>query len=184
MKTSDVYKRLRRVSKTFLIAICCFIVALGIFVLWGFRPIEKCDFKAEIEMLTSNIRSHFQKSLDYHGLNTAYVLQNGLVPKKMVRKDKIFSKSKTEILIGKDLKGSTVLPFERHFAIIYVNINKNRCIELLSSQFEADFGLSGISVANDKLYELTYGGELSLPVHEQDAQNYCRTKNTVMLVFE
>jgi len=170
--------------KEFLALVCALVIGLLILIFWLFKPQSAVDFKPEIESLTEAVRTHFQRNIDYHGLNTAYVIKNALAPKEMVRVDKLFGKSKSEVLVGKDMKGSTVLVFEKKFAVTYLNLNKKNCLALLTTEFEASSGLEGISVSNDNLYELTYGGKFSLPVNKQDAQNYCKAKNTVMLIFE
>lgn len=184
MKPSDVYKNLHLSSKSFLAFVCFLSVGLIALLFWLFKPASEFDFKPEIEMLTTAIRTHFQKNIDYHGLNTAYVLEKELAPKEMVRVGKLFSKSNSEILVGKDMKGNTALAFEKTFALTYLNLNKSKCLSLLTTDFNADSGLVSITVSNNKFYELTYGGELSLPVSRQKALNYCKAKNTVMLVFE
>ena len=184
MNLTEILKSAHIKPKEFLALACALAVGLLFLVFWLFKPQADVDFKPEIENLTDTIRTHFQRNIDYHGLNTAYVIKNALAPKEMVRVDKLFGKSKSEVLVGKDMKGSTVLVFEKNFAVTYLNLNKKNCVALLTTEFEASSGLEGISVSNGNLYELTYGGKFSLPVNRQDAQKYCKAKNTVMLVFE
>lgn len=182
MNLTDMYKNFHLKSKEFLV--CLFIVGLFLLLFWIFKPQSTIDFKTEIENLNNAVRVHFQRNIDYHGLNTAYVIKNALAPKEMIRKDKLFSKSKSEILVGKDIKGSVVLAFQKTFAVTYLNLNKANCVALLTTDFGASSGLESISVSNNNLIELSYGGKFSLPVNKQDAQSYCKAKNTVMLVFE
>jgi hypothetical protein len=117
-------------------------------------------------------------------LNTDYVIEHNLAPKELIRTGKLFSKNFAEILVGKDIKGNPVAAFERTFALTYLNLNQKKCQALLLTEFPPEFGLSGISVLNDKLYEFSYGSQLSLPVSEKNAKLCCKNKNTVMLVFE
>lgn len=184
MKTTDVYQKLRLSSKSFLALVCILGIGLVFLLFWSFKPVNVADFNSEIHNLTLAVRSHFQKNIDYRGLDTAYVIEQKLSPKEMVRIGKLFGKSNSEILIGRDMKGNTVAAFEKTFAVTYLNLNKAKCLSLLTTDFNADSGLVSIAVSNNKLYELTYGGELSLPVSKEDAQSYCKAKNTVMLVFE
>jgi hypothetical protein len=184
MKLTDVYQNLRLSSKSFLALVCVLFVGLVFLLVWLFKPVAVTDFKPEIHDLTAAIRVHFQKNIDYQGLDTAYVIEQKLSPKEMIRIGKLFSKSNSEILIGRDMKGNPVAAFEKTFAVTYLNLSKAKCLSLLTSDFSADSGLVSIAVSNDKLYELTYGGELSLPVSQDKALEYCKAKNTVMLIFE
>ena len=184
MKLTDVYQKLRLSSKSFLAFVGVLVIGLFFLLFWLFRPADTADFTSEIHNLTVTVRTHFQKNIDYRGLDTAYVIEQKLSPKEMVRVGKLFGKSNSEILIGRDMKGKTVAAFEKTFAVTYLNLNKAKCLSLLTTDFNVDSGLVSIAVSNDKLYELTYGGELSLPVNPQKALEYCKAKNTVMLVFE
>lgn len=184
MTFSDICKSLHLSSKSFLVAVCVFFIALMLLLFWLFKPAASVDFKSEIQTITASVRTHFQKNVDYRGLDTAYVINQHIVPKEFVRAGKLFSKNNAEILIGKDTKGSTVSIFEKTFGITYLNLNQKKCIQLLLSDFSSESGLTGIFVSNDNFYELSYGGNLSLPVSEQAAQSYCKNKNTVMLIFE
>lgn len=184
MKPNDIYKNLRLSSKSFLALVCILGIGLVFLLFWLFKPAPAIDFKPEIHDLTTAVRTHFQKNIDYRGLNTAYVIEQNLAKKEIVRVGKLFSKSNSEILVGRDIKGNTVGAFEKTFTVTYLNLNKVRCLSLLTTDFHADSGLVSIAVSNDKLYELTYGGELSLPVSKEKASEYCKAKNTVMLTFE
>lgn len=184
MNLMNIKKNIHLKSKDFLILICVFIFFLFFTLFWLFKPASKVDFKSEITILTVPVRTHFQKNPDYRGLDAAYVIKNTLAPKEMVRLNKLFSKSKAEILIGRDINGNSVAPFEKTFTLTYLNLNKKNCSALLTTNFDASSGLESISVSNDNFYEFTYGGELSLPINSKDAQTYCKPKNTVMLRFE
>ena len=102
----------------------------------------------------------------------------------MIRINKIFSKNASEILIGGDLNGRTVMPFEKSFGIIYTNLDHQKCIHVLTTKFDVSSGLTGVTVSNDDVFEFTYGGVLNLPVSQEAAQTHCRAKNTVMFTFE
>lgn len=184
MNLTDIKKNIHLKSKDFLILVCVFIFLLFFVLFWIFKPAGKVDFKSEITILTAPVRTHFQKNPDYRGLSTAYIIKNALAPKDMIRRNKLYGKSKAEILIGRDINGNAVAPFEKTFTLTYLNLNKKNCLDLLTTDFDASSGLESISVSNDKFYEFTYGGELSLPINSEDAQTYCKQKNTVMLRFE
>ena len=184
MNIKNACKNLRITAKTILILCCCLLGGIFFVVFLLLKPVPQTDFKTEIQMLTSNIRAHFQRQFDYRALNTSYAVKNNLVPKDMVHLNKIFSSHTNEIIIGRDSHGNAVFPLEKHFVITYTNLNKNKCIMLLTSDFDASFGLENITVSNDKFYELTYGGTFPLPVTQKAAQKYCRTKNNIMLAFE
>lgn len=184
MNLTDIKKNIHLKSKDVAILVCIFVFCLFFILFWLFKPTGQVDFKSEIAILTTSVRAHFQKNPDYRGLDTAYVVKNTLAPKEMIRLNKLYGKSKTEILIGRDINGNTVMPFEKTFTLIYLNLNKKNCLALLATDFDASSGLESISVSNDSFYEFTYGGELSLPISQQNAQTYCKTKNTVMLRFE
>lgn len=184
MNLTDITKNIRLKSRDFLILVCVFVCALVVLLVWLFKPAAAPDFKSEIANLITPLRAHFQKDTDYRGLDTAYVIKNTLAPKQMVRLGKLFGKSKAEILIGRDINGNTILPFEKTFTLTYLNLSKKNCLALLKTNFDASSGLESISVSNDRFYEFTYGGELSLPIKPEIVQDYCKTKNTVSLRFE
>ena len=163
-------------------AVACFIVIIFMFLF--LKSSSSPDFKTELENLSSAVRAYFQQQVDYRGLDTAFVVKKQIVPQDMVRKNKIFSKNKAEILIGGDVNGQAVAPFSKNFGIIYLNLNRKKCQEILTTKLDVSAGLTSINILNEDNYSLSYGGEFKLPVSKERAKQYCKAVNTVMFVFE
>ncbi|MBR2299783.1 MAG: hypothetical protein IJ870_04330 [Alphaproteobacteria bacterium] len=185
MNTFGGIKKIRLTSNAFLGLIGVFVVAFSILllVLLSKKPSE-LSADSELKSISRNIRQHFQRDADYRGLNTAYALENNIVPKPLIRANKIFSALGAEILIGADLSGRPIAPFENTFGIIYKNLNAKKCETLISSEFDAASGLVAITVSNEKSSEFSYGGNPALPVSKKAAEETCSAKNTVMFTFE
>ena len=146
---------------------------------------QPTSIKTELQTLTQNIRREYQKNLNYRGLNTLVSIENKLIPAYMVRNGKIFSRIKSEILIGRNEAGDTLLASDTFFSISYLNVNQSKCVSMVSEPFEISLGLSNIQILTpEKSYEFSYGGELPLPLSKQDAFQYCQHKNTVVFSFE
>lgn len=179
------FKKIRLTSNQF-IGLVCALAALVVCLACVFflKPEKKIDFSQELKTISASVRKHYQKNIDYRGLETKVIADDKVLPQKMVRNGKIYSAFKGEILLGRNLKGDAVLPFETFFNITYLNINRLKCESLITSVFDETSGLTGITVSNEKLYEFTYGGELPLPVSAQKAKEVCASKNDVMFTFE
>jgi len=152
-----------------------------------FSATSKKDENAqeELRLITQNIRKHYQKSIDYRGLDTSVALEKNLIPMQMVRKGKIYSRLKNEIVIGADEKGTAVAPAGAFFSVSYMGINQKKCVRLISEPFDISLGLVSIrllTAQGERVF--SYGGEFSLPVLTQDALKFCQNKNTVVLTFE
>lgn len=176
-------------SKTFLGAVMGFIVLVVLILCfifyYNFASNKEENILPELQAITQAVRTHYQKNIDYRGLNNQIILKENLLPKFMIRNNKIFSLLKKEILIGRDEKGSTLLPFDNFFSVAYVNVDKNMCIRLASQIFDIESGLISIAIKEkDNFYKFTYGDELSLPIKKDIAQKYCSKQNTVIFSFE
>ena len=184
MNLTNIFQNIRLKPKDVLILASVLLIGVFILLYFLFKQDSADNFKSEIEGLTKSVRTHFQKSIDYHGLNTQYVIKNAIAPKEMIRANKLFSKSQNQIFVGRDIKGNPVGVFEKSFGITYLNLNQKKCHELLLTEFSEQSGLIGILLSNEKLYEFSYGGTPALPVTQDAARSYCQNKNTIMLTFE
>lgn len=185
MKTTFGNKHFHLSSNAFLGIVCA--VAIGLFLLLFFllKPSQTTGVVDEISNISQNIRTHFQKKMDYRGLDTNFAIKNNIVTPEKIRANKIYSKNRSEILIGRDTAGNAVMPTQSLFGITYLNLDRNKCKKMLTSKFDASFGLVSITLENeDSSYEFTYGGSLPLPVSSENAKKYCGAKNTVMFTFE
>lgn len=184
MKIKD-YLLKAHISSNLFWGICALAAVIFCLILF-FVLKNSSDFniQAELSSLTQNIHKHYQKNPDYRGLNTSFAVQNKIIPLSMTRNDKIYSVSKSEILIGKNIKGESLLPMDRFFNITYLRINKKECLKIAAADFDQDSGLIGITIQNKETYVFTYGGELTLPLSQEEALRYCDPQNTIMFTFE
>ncbi|MBR6327601.1 MAG: hypothetical protein IKR60_01850 [Alphaproteobacteria bacterium] len=159
-----------------------FIVILMVYMLG--KSSEQHNLTTEALDISRTIRTAFQAKPDYRGLNNAYLIEHTLLEPSLIRQNKIFSRFQSEILIGRDEQGHSAIAGDTHFVITYKNIDRRKCLTLLSSDFDATSGLNAIKLINDNTYDLTYGGELSLPVSKGKADTLCRARNTLVLIFE
>lgn len=173
------------ISPNIFLGICCGIaVVLCLTLFFSLRSSTDFNIQTELENLTKSVRQYYQKSPDYRGLDTSFAVQNKIIPLSMVRHQKIYSFSKSEILIGKDTTGQTLLPMDRSFGVTYLRLNKKDCLKIAETHFDQTSGLVEITVQNEKAYTFTYGGELALPFSQDDAIHYCGHQNTVTFTFE
>ena len=121
MNLKTGYKKLRITSSVFLVLVCAVVFCALVIFFFLIKSNKKTDISAEITALNNSIRTHYQKSIDYRGLNTSFALENGIVPAFMSRHNKIFSTLKTEILIGRDASGNTIMPMESFFNIFVLD---------------------------------------------------------------
>ena len=185
MKTIFGNKRFQLSSNAFLGIVCAVAIALFLLLFFLLKPSQTVGVTDEIQTLTQNIRAHFQKSMDYRGLNTEFAIKNALVAPTQIRGGKIYSKNRSEILIGRDSSGSAVMPTETFFSLSYLNLDRNVCKKILTSKFEPAIGLVSVKVENEETpAEFTYGGTLGLPVSDENAKKYCGAKNAVVFTFE
>lgn len=174
-------------SKKSLWAVLAIVAGIMFFLGLFFSGASKKDESAlqELQVMTQNIRKHYQKSIDYRGLDTNALLEKNLIPAQMVRKGKIYSCLKNEIVIGSDEKGTAVGPAGTFFSISYIGVNQKKCARLISEPFDISLGLVSIrllTAQGERVF--SYGGEFSLPVSKQDALKFCQNKNTIVLTFE
>ncbi len=145
---------------------------------------QKKEILPELRLITDSIRNHYQKKPTYAGLNTLTVLEEKIVPAYMIRNNKIFSRLKNEILVGRDEIGSTSIASDTDFSLIYLNMNQNKCVNAVTEAFGISLGLKSIQILNQNRYEFSYGTDLNLPIKKQDALKYCQAKNTIVFTFE
>jgi len=184
MRLPNNLKKIRLTSNAFLALVIIAAVSLFVVLLLLIKPASVPNASDELLALSSSVRKYYQKQMDYRGLNTSLAVEKGIVPKKLVHSKKIFSINGSEIILGADVRGSTIPPFVATFGVTYKNLDAKKCQNLLSSNFEASSGLSDITLLNDKTIIFTYGGQYPLPVSQKDAKKYCTTKNTIMFTFE
>lgn len=162
------------------------ILAFGLFLLIFLllKSPASTGVSDEIKSITQAIRKHYQKQIDYRGLNTASAIKENIIPLQMIRSNKVFSKNSSEILIGSDIEGNIISPFVNTFSVVYKNLNKQKCQNVLLTTFDETSGLLSITVSNKEIYEFTYGGDMTLPISKEAAKKYCTVKNDVMFTFE
>ncbi|HCU59306.1 MAG TPA: hypothetical protein DIC64_04925 [Alphaproteobacteria bacterium] len=185
MNLTGGFKKIHLTPNAFLALVLAIAVGLIILLVLLLHPssVQKVE-NTELQSISRSVRQHFQKKLDYRGLNTAYALENGIIPAQMARASKVFSSLSCEIIIGGDINGRTVAPFENTFNVVYKNLDAQKCQDLITSKFDAAAGLKSITVSNKNSYEFSYGGNLALPVSERAAKEHCSARNTVMFTFE
>ena len=169
------------------LAAACGVVLIFIVVIVCFLKGGSHDQNAlslEALKISQDVRSAFTSKPDYRGLNNDYIISHKIISPSLIRQNKIFSRFQSEIKIGRDEKGNTSIAGDYHFALTYQNLNRRKCIALLTSPFSADSGLVSIVLKNDKSHEFTYGGEHTLPVAKNSADTFCKTKNSITLSFE
>ena len=138
-------------------------------------------------ILAENIRKQYTKKPDYWGLSTQSIIQNGIVPKSMLRNDKLFSSIAKETLVGADVDGNMVMPGTRSFYIIYKGLSQKNCVDMASYPMSEQnkLGLLSVTIVNEQNEVVfQWGGEYSLPIDKASAAKICRNNNIILWNFE
>ena len=143
---------------------------------------------AELEQLTSNIRSYYQNRPDYWGLSTQMVLDKNIYPNKMLKNGSLIGYFGNPVLVGNGSNADVLMPGARNFDIIYRDLNKKQCIGLASFKFDPKFwlGVNGISIINSDVNQFfTWDDQkYSLPIQKNMAKDSCKGKNTIIWHYE
>ncbi len=159
----------------------CLLVLLGSFFSLSNNDLLLSD---ELKNITNNVRGAFQKKPDYRGLDNTYAIENNIVSKSLVRNGKIFSRSRSQIIIGRDETGKMLRAGDNFFTISYKNLNMKKCVVLASTNFDVSDGLVQIVIQNNAETVFAYGQENNLPVTKERVQQACRSDNIVSFRFE
>lgn len=142
----------------------------------------------ELSELTENIHDNFKQKPDYWGLNTKYVIENGLAANLKVKDDTIFSILGNEILVGSDENGNIAMPGTQSFSIVYKDISRKNCVILASYNLDyaEKIGLLSITIKNVReTKEFSWGGNNELPINVNQAKDNClSSENTIIWTFK
>lgn len=174
-------------NKKFIFGVLVFAV-LFVVLLISFPDVDK-NAKLTANQLISladNIRNHYKIKPNYWGLNTAYALENNIIPASMLRNGKIINELGQPVLIGFGKNGDTVMPGVRGFDIIFENVNKKACMLLMSHSFdnEQKLALNNITLLNSQEVAFSWSGEYVFPLSLLEARKMCENKNKIIWSFE
>jgi len=193
MKAKDLYLKLKNIifmHKYFCLATVFFILLLIASGFWIFGGNIKGSEEAakEIVELSQNIRKHYQNRPDFWGLNTQMVLDKKIYPNKMLQNEKLTGFFGNPVQIGNGASAEVLMPGARNFDIIYTELNKAQCKELLTFEFGSDFwlGVRGISVISDgNEHSFSWNSkENTLPISKRKAALVCKENSNIIWHFE
>ncbi|MBQ8870129.1 MAG: hypothetical protein IJ019_01985 [Alphaproteobacteria bacterium] len=177
-----------KTSKKGQIMICVVVglVLIATILFLNFKTTNRFEIvKKEIISLSESIRDSYKSKPDYRGLNTESVAE--IAPQELKRKNKIVSSIGREFIVGQDENGSIIMPSQRVFMISINNLSKKSCeqIAVLNILENNLYGLQKVIIKNSD-YQINFelGGEYPLPITEENADKFCKNKNTVSWVFE
>lgn len=171
--------------KTFFLGLLLVIVCIYCFMVKSSKQVVLAQ--NDMIVLAENIRKHYKKRPDYWGLSTQSALDGNIVPKTMVNGDKIVSPIAKEVFIGGDDVGSMIMPGTRSFYIVYKDVSKKDCIDMVTYQMSEQnkLGLLSIDIKNkNNEFTFQWGGKYSLPIDRKTATTACQAKNTILWNFE
>lgn len=136
----------------------------------------------QIEILVQKIRDFYRNKPDAWGLNTASAIQNHLVDSTMIKGRMVQNALGKEVLLGADILGNMVMPGNRNAVIVYKNLTQKECRLIISQQFDEKMQLSlnSISIVNDQEHTFSWGGENSLPISREKANEICKKANDIL----
>ena len=191
MEKSQLYLKIKSFILKQRIALIGCLVLLALIILLGILAggTNKRVMQAQKDMvvLAENIRKQYTKKPDYWGLSTQSIIQNGIVPKSMLRNDKLFSPIAKETLVGADVDGNMVMPVTRSFYIIYKGLSKKNCVDMASYPMSEQnkLGLLSVTIVNEQNEVVfQWGGEYSLPIDKASAAKICHNNNIILWNFE
>ncbi|MDR1693600.1 MAG: hypothetical protein LBR70_00180 [Lactobacillaceae bacterium] len=166
-------------------AVSVFIIAIVILGIFLMKPNKSSLAKLELENLVSSIRNSYKNSPGYWGLDTKYVINNGLA--RDAADGKIVNIYGKTTLAGYDFAATTLMPGSKTFDIIYEGLTKEECISLSSIELSDEQKLSLISVfikSGDIVSEFGWGEENKLPISVNIAKRFCKNNNDILWRFE
>ena len=178
-------KKARKIKYAF-VAAAILLVVLIIAMLTSGPSRRFVEAVNQMTDLGSNIRSYYQNRPGYWGLNTGIVTSNKIAPKEMIKGGKLVSQL-GEVLVGNGAEGNIIMPGARTFDIVYTNLNRIDCINMVGFKFKDEqyLGLAGIKVLNsEKEIDFAWGSEYNIPVSKFQAKEACSKENIVIWTFE
>lgn len=161
------------------------LIILVCFSIFLIKPDKAALASKELEALASSIRNSYKNSPGYWGLDTKFVISNGLAPD--AKDGKIVNLLGKDTLVGYDFEATTLMPGSKTFDIVYKDIDKKECVSLLSVELSEEQKLSLISVIlknNLETIEFSWGGDNKLPISINMAKRFCKNKNDILWRFE
>lgn len=178
-------KKAKRIKYAFMATLALLLILILVVMFSG--PSKRfVDGIGQMTKLSTNIRSFYQNRPGYWGLNTDLVISNKIAPKEMIVDKKLIS-AFGEVLVGNGKDGSIIMPGAKTFDIVYVDLNRIDCINMVGYKFKEEqyLGLLGIEVINpEKTTEFAWGTVQNIPVSKDQAKEACSKNNIIIWRFE
>ena len=137
--------------------------------------------------LSEKIRTHYNNRPDYWGLYNKSAIDNGLINKSMINNNEIVNNLSKPILIGSGISGSVIMPGTKNFDIVYKDLTKTECINILSEKTTETQSLALLSISLiNKANNITYGwgNDNKLPIQSSSAKKHCEENSIILWHFE
>lgn len=167
------------------------VALIGVFFLgWGIS----CNLRSEVRpvaqqlvRLVEIIHQNFQTKPDFWKLNSAWLIDNELIPQEMLSGRQIINALGKPVEIGSGIEGRMLMPGARSFDIVYKDLTQSECAALASYAYPQaqTLGLISLTIINGKEERnLVWGEENGLPLSADKAREICQKKNILIWNFE
>ena len=167
------------------------VVLVGITLLgWS----VSCSLKTEVRpaarqlvRLVEIIHRNFQTKPDFWKLNSAWLIDNNMVPQEMRSGRQIINALGKPVEVGSGIEGQMLMPGALSFDIVYKNLTKRECAALASYDYPQTqtLGLISLTVINGaEEKNLVWGEENGLPLSAEEAGELCKKQNMLIWNFE
>ena len=153
-----------------------------------------CSLKTEVRpaarqlvRLVEIIHRNFQTKPDFWKLNSAWLIDNNMVPQEMRSGRQIINALGKPVEVGAGIEGQMLMPGARSFDIVYKNLTKRECAALASYDYPQTqtLGLISLTVINGaEEKNLVWGEENRLPLSAEEAGELCKKQNMLIWNFE
>jgi len=134
--------------------------------------------------LSDAVRQHYADKPSYWGLNTDYVIKQGIANRSTIQGNRLRLGGGLTVLIGDGINGDTVMPMAQSFDIVLPNLNKAQCLSYAESELSGNMNIALIrfSITNESgTYVFEWGQKNSLPIEKYATKDLCKDKENTLI---
>jgi len=164
------------------------LLAIALLIWWYTKPDSRLTKAAnQVVEIANAVHKHYIGKAGYWGLDNQTVAAGKILDRRFYRKEQLVNALGKPVLIGGDADGTTVMPGERSFNIVYANLSMHECIALATYNHEQSKTLSLLQITigeGQTAQSFGWGEEHQLPISRAMAKKFCHNNTKVVWTME
>lgn len=151
---------------------------------WSGRTKSVNAVAQDVSDISAEIHRKYAHKNSYWGLNNASLEDTKVLRH---RNNQMVNRFNKPVLIGQGENGETIMPGEKTFDIVFINLSNMECIRAATSIFESPeiTGLMQITIVGKESQIFEWGSEqYNLPISQAAAKEFCTDNSKIIWTFE